>query len=98
MQNTKIEPHFNCLQGEHVFIPSFTKGNGRDMQVTEFVCQHCLIKVDMRRWQNHLKYLDSLLNETAPTIKEIDMPTSIEPGEVMAIDMDLPPPKKPKKK
>ena len=54
----KIEPHFKCLEGEHVFIPCYTKGNTRDLWITEFVCQHCLGKVDTRTWQIHLKKLE----------------------------------------
>jgi len=67
---TKIVPHYNCLQGEHVFIPNQTFTNTRSTFIESFVCTHCLVVVDKRQWESHQQELKRI----AEAMKEPEVP------------------------
>lgn len=54
---TKILPHYNCLNGEHVFIPNRTMTNTRESWIESFVCTHCLVVVKKTEWEIHQQEL-----------------------------------------
>lgn len=65
---TKIAPHYNCLNGEHVFIPNRTWTDTRNTRIESFVCTHCLVEVSKRDWEVHLQELKRIsegMNQTS---------------------------------
>jgi len=57
---TKILPHYNCLNGEHVFIPNRTVTNTRETWIESFVCTHCLVVVKKTEWEIHQQELSRI--------------------------------------
>lgn len=82
---TKIIPNANCLSGEHVFIPCKTITNMRESIVDEFVCQHCLLKVNRRQWEIHQQ---ELARYGEPEVRDVPFPSMGD--EVYQLSNDAP--------
>ena len=89
---TKILPHYNCLQGEHVFIPHQTWTDTRNTRIESFVCTHCLVVVNKNEWQVHQQELERIAQglEEGKAIKERGEPVAhlVQHNEMSYIPTD----------
>lgn len=81
---TKILPHYNCLNGEHVFIPNRTMTNTRESWIESFVCTHCLVVVNKTQWEVHQQELERMAKGLSPI--EIEAPKEPQPAPYIPHD------------